>query len=108
MRFVCPYLLNLPDTTCHVQPFNISYILLDLTIKHSSVKMINKVIIICLAQLAKGHVFICHNLSSVRSSAVVPRKIFTFKYFPLNSLSQITPHLASSLKQIQQVEFLHK
>jgi hypothetical protein len=58
--------------------------------------MINKVIIICLAQLAKGHVFICHNLSSV----VVPRKTFTFTYYPLNSLNQITPHLASSLKHI--------
>ena len=104
MRFICHCLLNLPDTTCHVQLYKISDIWLEVTIKHSSIRYINKEIIICLAQLAKGNVFICHNLSSVRPSAVVPRKTFTSKYSPLNSLNQITPHLASSLKQIQQVD----
>jgi len=34
----CPCLLHLPDTTCHVQLYNIYYILLDVTIKHPSVK----------------------------------------------------------------------
>jgi hypothetical protein len=54
MRFICLCILNLPDTTCHVQPYKISDIWLDVTIKHSSVRYINKEIIICLAQLAKG------------------------------------------------------
>ena len=53
----------------------------------------------CLAQLLKGHMNVCHHLASVHPSFLVPRKTFTFKYFPLNSLRQITPHVASSLKQ---------
>jgi hypothetical protein len=51
--YVCPFLVNLQIQ--HVLPYNISDILLDLMIKHPSVKMINKEIII-LAQLAKDHV----------------------------------------------------
>ena len=34
----CPCRLHLPDTTCHVYPYNISDMLLDVTIKHLSVK----------------------------------------------------------------------
>ena len=52
-----------------------------------------------LAQLAKDHVVICQDLASVRPSSVVRRKTFILKYSPLNSLSKITPQLASSMKQ---------
>jgi hypothetical protein len=94
-----PFLLILPDATCHVLSYNISYILLDVAIKHPSVKtrLIKKTFF--LAQLAKDHVVICQHLASVRPSSVVRRKTFTLKYSPLNSLSKITPHLASSIKQ---------